>query len=183
MKTTMSLAISVIIAFVVAGPISSVWGQDQQEPKTTRPLPPPTPPPPATPEQGGQLGGMDDMTDVNYMNLMMQVDSTMQRMTILVGESQALSKSFAELAASHHGADKSEILMMQRMSDSMGVMAGEIKMSLQQYRKMLEDETVSESGRMKAEVQSFKGMLDGIVTHIEQSLQTLELLKGQLGQG
>ncbi len=186
MKTRMSLAIAAVFALVVVGALSSVWGDPQQEPSRTRPVPPspPTPPESKIPTgQSGQLGGMDDMGNVDYMNLMMQVDSTMQRMTVLMEKSQKISKSFGELAAPHHGADKSEILMMQRMSESMGTMAGEVKMSLQQYKKMLQDETASESGKMKGEIQSLKDVLDDIAGHIDEALQTLQMLQEQLGQG
>jgi hypothetical protein len=126
---------------------------------------------------------MDETSNVDYMNRMMEVDSTMRRVATLMEKSQTLSKSFSELAADHHGADKSEILMMQRMSDSMGTIAGEIKVSLQQYKKMLGDETTSESGRMKTEVQSFQGVLDGMASHIDEVLGTLQTLQVQLGQG
>lgn len=186
MKTRMPLAIAAILALVVAGALSQVWGHPQvQPPKRQQGPTQPAPPDPKTPtgQPGGQVGGMDDMNNMDYANRMMQVDSLMARMTILIEKSQILSKSFGDLAVAHHGADKSEILMMQRMSDSMGTMAGELKTSLQQYKKMLGDETASEAGRMKTEVQSLKGVMDGIAGHIEEALQTLQKLQTQLGQG
>jgi uncharacterized phage infection (PIP) family protein YhgE len=126
---------------------------------------------------------MDDMIDVNYNHLMQDVDSTMQRMSRLMDKSRMLSISFGELAAHHQGADKSEIQMMKRMSESMGTMAQEIRTSLQQYKQLLSDETVSETGKMKTEVQSLKAMMNGIAYDVEQSLETLQTLQDQLGQG
>lgn len=73
--------------------------------------------------------------------------------------------------------------MMQRMNDSMGTMAGEIKVSHQQYKDMLENETFSEGANVKAEVQNFGVILDGIARDIEQAVNTLRTLDEQLGQG
>jgi hypothetical protein len=185
MKARTSFAMGVILVFLGGVALSSAWGQSQEEPSRRR-VPPTQPNQPEskpTTSQPGQPGAMDDMNNVNYMNRMMQVDSTMRRMTIQMEKSQTLSKSFGELAAAHHGADKSEILMMQRMSDSMGTIAGEIKVSLQQYKKMLGEETTSDSGKMKTEVQSFQGVLDGMASHIDEVLETLQTLQVQLGQG
>ena len=42
----------------------------------------------------------------------------------------------------------------------MEMMAGEMVTSLQQYKKMLDDETYTDSGRVKAEVQSLKGVME-----------------------
>jgi hypothetical protein len=181
----MSLAIAAILSLVVAGALSPVWGDPQVDPQKRQGAPPqPIQPEPKTPtDQPAQAGGMDDMNNMDYATRMMQVDSSMQRVHILFEKSQTLSKSFGKLAVAHHGADKSEILMMQRMSDSMGTMAGELNTTLQQYKKMLGDETVSESGKMKTEVQSLKGYMDSIAGHVEEALQTLQKLQAQLGQG
>jgi hypothetical protein len=136
--------------------------------------------------QGATIGGTSDMEDTgttDTMQLAAQVDAQMQRVGVMVEKAQSLSRLFGDLAALHEGADKSEILMMQRMSDSMGAMAGEVKMSLQQYKKMLGDETASESGTIKADVQRLKGVMDGIVDQIAQGLQMLQAMQAQLGQG
>ncbi len=185
MKTTILSGTALVATLVVAG-FSCAWGsphdrKDPPEVKQQVQLPQPNTAPQVG--RGGQVGGMDEMIDVDYMHLMQEVDSTMQRMTGLMDKSRVLSKSFEELAALHQGADKSEIQMMKRMSDSMGIMAGEIRTSLQQYKQLLSDETVSETGKMKAEVQSLRAMMDGIGYDVEQSLETLQTLQDQLGQG
>jgi hypothetical protein len=117
------------------------------------------------------------------MTVIMQIDSMMQRADRLKHRAASYSQSFGALAENHHGADKKEILMMQRMSDSMGVMAGEIRMSLEQYKDMLEDETPSESGMAKAEVLSFKDVLDSIERDVDRAVNTLQTLQERLGQG
>jgi len=184
MKTRILVAVTAILAFAVAGSLSPVWGVPQQESPHKGPAPRTSPTPPETKiqEQGGEVAGMGDTT-ITSMSVMGQIDSMTQRMSVLMEKSESYSRQFGVLAATHHGADKSEILMMQRMSDSMGMMAGEIKASLQQYKEMLEDETTSESGSMKAEVQSFRGILDGIARNIEGAINTLQVLEERLGQG
>jgi len=185
MKSRILVAVSAIIAFAVAGSLSPVRAEIQQNPPKKQSLPqtPPVVPESKTVVQGGGLGGMDASTMTEQMAVMMPVDSMMQRMTMLMKRAQSYSKSFGELAEVHHGADKKEILMMQRMADSMGMMAGEIKVSLQQYKDMLDDETSSESGSMRVEVHSFKATLDGIASYIEQATNTLQMLEERLGQG
>ena len=185
MKTRISVAVVAILAFVVAGSLSSVWGAPQQDPPKKDRVPEKFQNPNETriPDLGGPIGELEGTTLRQHMDVISQVDSMMQRMNGLAARTQSYSESFARLAAAHHGADKTEILMMQRMSESMGMMAKEIKTSLQQYKDMLEDETASESGSMKAEVQSFKGILDGIAMDLEEAGKTLATLEGQLGQG
>jgi phage-related tail protein len=107
----------------------------------------------------------------------------MLQMTRLMEISATLSKSFAELATLHQGADKSEIQMMQRMSDSMGILAGEVKTTLQQYSKMLHDETTSESKPVRAEVDNLADLMTVIADQISEAVQTLQKLDAQLGQG
>jgi hypothetical protein len=184
MKTRILVAVTAILAFAVAGSLSPVRGEPQQESPHKGPAPITSPIPPETKiqEQGGEVAGMGDTT-ITSETVIRQVDTMMQQMTVLIEKSQSYSKQFGLLAATHHGADKSEILMMQRMSDSMGMMAGEIKGSLQQYKEMLEDETTSESGSMKAEVLSFRGILDGIARNIQGAVNTLQVLEERLGQG
>ena len=48
---------------------------------------------------------------------------------------------------------------------------------------MLEDETASESGTMKAEVQGLKAVLDVMAGEIDDATRTLKELELQLGQG
>jgi ATP/maltotriose-dependent transcriptional regulator MalT len=112
-----------------------------------------------------------------------QLNSSMQHMRDLAVESQSLAQTFAKLAATHHGADRSEMLVMQRMSEAMGTMSGEVQASLAQYKQMLENETASDSGMMKAEVQGLKGALDVMAGEIDDAMQTLRKLQSQLGQG
>jgi len=111
------------------------------------------------------------------------VDSTMVQMDSLIRESQALSTSFADLAALHRGADRSEILMMQRVSDAMGVMAGELKMSLAQYRHLVNDETSTETGTMRNEVDTLHASMQVIAGEVKDAISMLRRLQAQLGQG
>jgi hypothetical protein len=172
--------------FALSVGFSALWAQSQTDPQKRQQGPTQVTPPeqkPTTGQPAGQPGGMDDLQGADHAAVVAQIDATVERMTAVTKQAQALSKSFGELAAAHHGADKSEVLMMQRMSDSMGTMAGEIKMSLQQYKKMLEDETSSQSGAMKAEVQSLKAIIDGIARNVEEGIQTLQKMQTALGQG
>jgi hypothetical protein len=111
------------------------------------------------------------------------IDSTMQRMDLLMKQSLALSQSFARLAALHQGADRSEILMMQRVSDAMGAMAGELKATLAQYKRMLDDETTSETGTMKSEVDGLHAAMEVIGGEVNGAIRVLARLEAQLGQG
>ena len=184
MKTRILVSVAAILALAVAGSISSVWGEPQ-EPQRHNRVQQTSPMSSAKelPDQGNGMGGMNDTPTRDDMYVMMRVDSMMQRMAFLMERTQSYSKSFGALAAAHHGADQKEILMMQRMSDSMGMMAREIKVSLQQYKDMLEDETSSENGNMRAEVRSFEGVLDSIAKYIDGAVSTLQTLQEQLGQG
>ena len=120
---------------------------------------------------------------VDPLQLKADVDSTMARMDSLMKESLALSQSFASLAALHHGADKSEILMMQRVSDAMGSMAAELKTTLAQYKRMLDDETSTETGAMKSEVDGLQAAMTVIAGEVDDAIRTLHRLEAQLGQG
>jgi hypothetical protein len=95
----------------------------------------------------------------------------------------ALSQSFSSLATLHHGADRSEILMMVRVSDAMGSMAAELKMTLAQYKHMLDDESSTESGAMKSEVDGLQAAMQVIAGEVNDAIQTLRRLEAQLGQG
>ena len=186
MKTRKLVAVAAILAFALTGSISSAWGEPQEAPPKkghqigqTSPFPSET-----TPEnQGGPIGGMNDTTTMQNVSVIAQVDSMMQRMIVLKEKAQSDSKSFGVLAAGHHGTDKTEILMMKRMSDSMGMMAGEIEVSLQQYKEMLKDETGSENGSMNAEVQNLTVILYGIARYVDGAVNTLHTLDERLGQG
>lgn len=136
----------------------------------------PPPPPPATGPVGAPV-------TVDSNDLSVDVDSTMQRMDVLMKESLALSRSFASLAPLHHGADRSEILMMQRVSDAMGAMAGELKTTLAQYKRMLDDETSTETGAMKSEVDGLHAAMEVIAGEVGDAIRTLHRLEAQLGQG
>jgi len=178
MTGTKLFSITAIVCVVLMAGFSLVKGLPQEEsPNKSRPTPQVSPPPPKPDEQPPQLGGP------GLGGRTAPIDSTIQRMSLLIERSQALSKSFGELAQRHHGADKSEVLMMQRMSDAMGAMAGEVHASLEAYKKMLGDETASDTGTMKAEVQGLKATLDIIAGEIAQALDTLQKLQSQVGQG
>ncbi|HET6463726.1 MAG TPA: hypothetical protein VFH33_07990 [Candidatus Krumholzibacteria bacterium] len=139
----------------------------------------PTKPPEARPA-AGPVGAP---VTIDQLGLKVEADTTMAHMDLLMKQSLALSKSFAELAALHHGADRSEILMMERVSDAMGSMAAELKSTLAQYKKMLDDETSSETGAMKAEVDGLNAAMQVIAGEVTDAIQTLHRLEGQLGQG
>jgi len=120
---------------------------------------------------------------VEPLQLKAEVDSTMTRMDLLMKESLSLSQSFSSLATLHQGADRSEILMMQRVSDAMGSMAAELKSTLAQYKHMLDDESSSETGTMKSEVDSLQAAMQVIAGEVNDSIRTLRRLEAQLGQG
>lgn len=139
----------------------------------------PTTPPEARPA-AGPVGAP---VTIDQLALKSEADTTMAHMDLLMKQSLALSKSFAELAALHHGADRSEILMMERVSDAMGSMAAELKSTLAQYKQMLDDETSTETGAMKAEVDGLNAAMQVIAGEVTDAIQTLHRLEGQLGQG
>lgn len=136
--------------------------------------------PPAETPQPGPVGAPEAIDPIAAKA---DIDSTMLRMDLLIKQSLALSQSFASLAALHHGADRSEILMMQRVSDAMGAMAGELKATLVQYRRMLDDETSTETGAMKSEVDGLHAAMDVIGGEVNDALRVLARLEAQLGQG
>lgn len=186
MKSNVSFAVLVVLTFVAVATFSPLSGHAQEAPKKGDAPRQPTEPEELKPvlNPGAAAGATGEVgSAMNYMDLMAQVDAAIQRMDALAVDAKALSVSFGNLASLHEGADRSEILMMQRMSDSMGMMAGETKVSLQQYKNLLNDETANESGQVKAEVQGLKSVMDGIVREIEQGLQTLHAMQAQLGQG
>lgn len=177
MKPNRRFSMGAIVALVLVGAFSLASGlPPEEEPNKERPAPKVDTPPP-TPEQPPSLAA----PGLGWRST--QIDSTMLRMSTLIEQSESLSKSFAQLAQLHHGADKSEVLMMQRMSDAMGAMAEEVRASLDVYKKMLGDETASDTGTMKEEVEGLKGILDGIAVQIDLALTTLQRLRLQLGQG
>jgi hypothetical protein len=186
-KARMVSALSVVAALAFSGGPSLITARAQEPPNKDQrqPLNPPTnPPQPDTDaNQLGQPGGTEGAIDLDNTAVEARIDSTIQRMTLLIQKSQMLSKSFGDLAPLHEGADRSEIVVMQRMSLAMETMAGEIKMTLQQYKKMLNDETPAQTGRMREEVRGLRGLLDIVASEIDQIVTTLQTLQGQLGQG
>ncbi|HKW13601.1 MAG TPA: hypothetical protein VJS69_03860 [Candidatus Krumholzibacteria bacterium] len=139
----------------------------------------PNAPPPVMPVSG-PVGAP---VTVDQLQLKTDVDSTMTRMDALMKESLSLSQSFSSLAALHHGADKSEILMMQRVSDAMGSMAAELKSTLAQYKHLLDDETTTETGTMRSEVDGLQAAMQVIAGEVDDSIRTLRRLEAQMGQG
>ncbi len=136
--------------------------------------------PPETVPAAGPIGAP---VTIDQPALKAEADSAMVHMDLLMKQSLALSKSFAELAVLHHGADRSEILVMERVSDAMGSMAGELKSTLAQYKHMLDDETTTETGAMKAEVDGLNAAMQVIAGEVADAIQTLHRLESQLGQG
>jgi len=128
-------------------------------------------------------GPIGSPISVEPLQLKAEVDTTMTRMDSLMKQSLALSQSFASLATLHHGADRSEILMMVRVSDAMGSMAAELKMTLAQYKHMLDDESSTESRTMKSEVDGLQTAMRVIAGEVNDAIQTLHRLEAQLGQG
>jgi hypothetical protein len=175
MKRLAGLALLAAIIFVHTEALAQAEPQKRPGPA---PQSTPVPPLPA-PAQPGPLGA----PAIDMVRLKADVDSSIARMTVLMNESTALSASFGSLAALHHGADKSEILMMQRVSDAMGTMAGEVKVTLAQYQRMLDDETTLETGAMKSEVDGLHGAMEVIAGEVDDALKTLQRLEAQLGQG
>ena len=72
---------------------------------------------------------------------------------------------------------------MERVSDAMGSMAAELKSTLAQYKHMLDDETTTETGAMKAEVDGLNAAMQVIAGEVTDAIQTLHRLELQLGQG
>jgi hypothetical protein len=152
--------------------------EPEKHPAPGRQLDPDAPPPPKP-----ASGPVGSPVMVDPVQIKTEVDSTMTRMDVLMKESLSLSQSFASLAALHHGADKSEILMMQRVSDAMGSMAAELKSTLAQYKHMLDDESSTETGTMKSEVDSLQASMQVIAGEVNDAIRTLRRLEAQLGQG
>lgn len=181
-----SMLTAVLALGIVLG-VSIAWAHPVDRPgqkaQPTQPAPPGENSTSLRADTGGGGALVPGMNEMTYETRLAQVDSTMQQMTRLMETSRTLSKSFAQLAELHHGADKGEIQMMQRVSDSMGVMAGEIKTTLLQYSKMLQDETASESGGMRGDVDNLHGAMATMARQISDAIQTLQRLDIQLGQG
>lgn len=191
MKSTRTRNLStalLVYAIAAAGALGPATTQAQDAPRKGTDVKPERLPGDIPPPAGraGAPGGVGmDMEDnaVNDADVVAQIDLTLAQLKTLTDRARSLSGSFAELATLHEGADKSEILMMKRMSDSMQMMSAELQTSLQQYKKLLQEETVSETGAMRDEVRGFKGIMDGMARQVNSAVQTLQTLQVQLGQG
>ncbi len=179
-KMTVAFVVSLVVTAAWLSTVPAIAQEAPRKGNVEEPKPVPTQPPSEL-DKPGVAGGMVARPD--YADVYQQIDATARRMDEALTRSRAMSKSFGELAALHQGADRSEILMMQRVCDSMGTMASETATCLQQYRKMLDDETATESGTVKAEVQGLKSMIDGMATQIENGLNLLHAMQANLGQG
>jgi len=179
-KLPVVFAVSMLVLASLLPAARAVAQEAPRKGDVEEPKPVPTQPPSEL-DKPGVAGGMVARPD--YADVYQQIDATARRMDEALTRSRAMSKSFGELAALHQGADRSEILMMQRMCDSMGTMASETATCVQQYRKMLDDETATESGAVKAEVQGLKSMIDGMAKQIENGLNLLHAMQVNLGQG
>jgi hypothetical protein len=56
-------------------------------------------------------------------------------------------------------------------------------MTLAQYKHMLDDESSTESGAMKSEVDGLQAAMQVIAGEVNDAIQTLRRLEAQLGQG
>ncbi|HEX5130854.1 MAG TPA: hypothetical protein VFX92_00055 [Candidatus Krumholzibacteria bacterium] len=181
MKTRFSLVVAALGVLTLLGaPFAPARAQEAPKKGEVKPMEPVAPQKEAPLQKPGTIGETDT---IEHAEMAVLVDASVTRATTLTKTAQGLSMSFGKLAALHEGADKSEILMMQRMSDAMGSMASEAGVSLQQYKRMLNEETAAESGAMRNEVTRFKAVLDGILDQVDRGLQSLTKLESQLGQG
>jgi hypothetical protein len=171
-----------ITAAIAVNTLAPAGARAQAEPEK-RPGPAPQQGPKAPPAEIPQPGPVGAPEAIDPIAVKADIDSTMQRMDKLIAQSVTLSASFAQIATLHHGADRSEILVMQRVSDAMGAMAGELKTTLVQYKRMLDDETSTESGAMKSEVDGLNAAMQVIAGEVGDAIQTLHRLEAQLGQG
>lgn len=172
----------VVMAMVSTLTLAHSMARAQAEPQK-RPGPSVQSGPQSPPEAMPPAGPIGAPVTVDPLQLKAEADSAMVHMDLIMKQSLDLSKSFAELASLHHGADKSEILVMERVSDAMGSMASELKSTLAQYKRMLDDETSTESGAMKAEVDGLNAAMQVIAGEVTDAIQTLHRLESQLGQG
>jgi hypothetical protein len=175
-------SVAIVAAMVLTTTVGQLYAKENAEPQK-RPGPAPASGPQDPPPPAPAAGPAGAPVTVDMNELTAQADSTMRHMDLLMKQSLALSKSFSELAELHHGADRSEILMMQRVSDAMGSMAAELKGTLAQYKLMLDDETATESGAMKSEVDGLEVAMQVIAGEVNDAIQTLHRLESQLGQG
>jgi hypothetical protein len=187
MVRTTSIVILTFFAFALSALTvpARAFPNDKKTQPDAQPAAPPLETPMMTPSarENQQMGGMDDMVNMDHMALMARADSTMRRMNDMIVKSNTLSTYFGDLAELHHGADKTEILTMQQMSKSMGMMANEVNVVLQQYKTLLRAETSSEPRRVMDEINGLRSVVDRMATQIESVLSTLETIQGQMGQG
>jgi len=176
------IALVFLAAALAMTTLAPTGARAQAEPEK-RPGPAPQHGPKAPPAETPQPGPVGAPEAIDPIAVKADIDSTMQRMDRLIAQSVTLSASFAQIAALHHGADRSEILVMQRMSDAMGAMAGELKATLAEYKRMLDDETSTETGAMKSEVDGLHAAMEAIAGEVNDAIQTLHRLEAQLGQG
>jgi len=177
-KQSLFVAMAMALTVALAQSVARAQAEPQKRPGPGAPSGPTVPPP--VQRASGPVGAP---VTVEPLQLKAEADSAMVHMDLLMAQSLALSKSFAELAALHHGADRSEILVMERVSDAMGSMAAELKSTLAQYKHMLDDETTTETGAMKAEVDGLNAAMQVIAGEVTDAIQTLHRLELQLGQG
>src|SRR5262245_51492686 len=128
---THSLMVVMVMVLALAGAQRSARAQaePQKRPGSAAQSGPNTPPP--VPPVAGPMGAP---VTIDPLQVKAEADSAMVHMDLLMKQSLGLSRSFAQLAELHHGADRSEILVMERVSDAMGSMAGELKSTLAQYK-------------------------------------------------
>jgi len=180
MKTITTLILSVLIA-------ATTFATDQANAQKAEPEKRPGPVTPNDPTLPTRLeppaGPSGAPTTMDDAQVQAELDASMAHMALLVEQSQRLSESFTKLATLHHGADKSEILTMQRISAAMGAMASEMGATLTQYKAMVDDETSSDSGSMRADVDELRAVLDVIAGEVDGAVKTLQRLEVQLGQG
>ena len=172
----------VVMAMVSTLTLAHNMARAQAEPQK-RPGPAVQSGPQSPPQVMPPAGPIGAPVTVDPLQLKAEADSAMVHMDLIMKQSLDLSKSFAQLASLHHGADKSEILVMERVSDAMGSMASELKSTLVQYKRMLDDETSTETGAMKAEVDGLNAAMQVIAGEVTDAIQTLHRLESQLGQG
>jgi hypothetical protein len=134
-----------------------------------------------------QSSGQHPMMGQQHQPMMMnnhmdQMQAIMQQMTVVMNRSHQLSGTLGRMMQQQQGTMKDQMQMMQKMSDSMGLMAAQMKTSVEQSNELLQNKTMMQDQGMQQGMNNFRASMEKMTREMETALSNLEMMTKRFEQ-
>ncbi|MBI4719882.1 MAG: hypothetical protein HY770_01345 [Chitinivibrionia bacterium] len=109
-----------------------------------------------------------------------QMQAMMQQMTQMMGKSHELSQTLGHMMDQQQGHMREQMQMMRQMSESMGMMAGNMRTNLEQCNQMIQDESIMRDPEMQQEMGRFRDNMMEMAGRMQHAVQNLEKMTKRL---